>query len=434
MTEAPQPPGLDDSQPAFRKFATASREEMSRIVEALYHVHQLIAAITDLDTLLERITEESKKVAGAEASSLMLYDPGTNELRFHVALGESGDQETLKREIRLTPGQGIAGAAAQSRKSILVDDAQEDPRFFSGADAATQFRTRNLLAVPMLDHDNLIGVLEVVNKLDGGAFTKIDMRVLEMFSGLAASAIVNARLIEKQIHNVQLAAVGQAVTSLSHHTKNIVTGLQSSADLIEMGINTENVEVLRRCWPVFQRSTQRISNFVQDMLAFSKPRKPVREPVDVTALLNDACDTFSELFAQKQINAQMDIARFEHRLFVDYQGIYRMLLNLLINAAEVVPDTGGRIAISVLPAHHEGVEIWVTDNGPGISPEDIERVFDPFYSTKGSKGTGLGLAVSRKIVSEHQGTLQVDNMPEGGARFRIYLPNCQYPKEQTALQ
>ncbi len=414
----------------LHKFASASREEMWRIIEALYHVHQLIAAMTDLDVLLERITEESKKVVDAEASSLMLYDPSTDELFFHVALGESGSQEKLKREIRLKIGQGVAGSTAQTRRSILVDNAQDDPRFFRGADDATQFQTRNLLAVPMVEHNALIGVLEVVNKAGGGSFTKVDMRVLQMFSALAATSIVNARLIDDQIRNAQLAAVGQALTSLSHHTKNIVTGLQSSADLIDLGIATDKIDVLRRCWPVFKRSTHRISNFVQDMLTFAKPRKPVLERIEASALLTEAHETFSELFAQRNLQLELDTARMDHPILVDSQGMYRVLVNLLINAAEVVPESEGHIRVSVLPAAHGGVEIWVCDNGPGVAAADKERIFEPFFSTKGSRGTGLGLAVSRKIVDEHGGVIQVEDNPGGGAKFRIFLPNAECYEEE----
>src|SRR5690606_36513707 len=125
--------------------------ELRRIVDALYRVHGLIAAITDLDTLLERIMEESKEVANAQASSLMLYDEDRDELHFHVALGESGDQQALKREIRLKLGEGTAGTAGATRQSINARDAQQDPRFYRQADAASRFETRAILAVPVVD-------------------------------------------------------------------------------------------------------------------------------------------------------------------------------------------------------------------------------------------------------------------------------------------
>lgn len=421
-----------ETPPPHFAFSAASREEMARIVGALYHVHELISAIPDLDVLLEKITDESKIVAQAEASSLMLYDPATEELFFHVALGESGDQERLKREIRLRLGQGIAGVAAQTRKSVMVNDAQEDPRFCRDVDCAIRFTTRNLLAVPMVDRDRLVGVLEVVNKV-GGAFTQLDLTALEMFSSHAATSITNARLIEDQIRNAQLAAVGQAVAGLSHHAKNIVTGLLSSADLIELGLASGKLDALTRAWPVFRRSTQRISNFVQDMLSYSKPRKPMRARVEPESLLEEVRETFSELFLQKNVQVDMDASHMQTPLFADSPALYRMLLNLVINAAEVAPETGGHISVVLRPLGEDAVEILVSDNGPGIPENDRQRVFDPFFSTKGSKGTGLGLAVSHKVVTEHGGAITVEDAPEGGALFRIVLPNCQYWTEDGLL-
>lgn len=406
----------------FKWLEQADPVAMARVVGALHRVHSLIAAIADLDVLLERISEESRGVADAEAASVMLYDADTDELYFHVALGESGDQETLKREIRLKSGQGIAGAAAASRKSIAVEDAANDPRVFKDADAASGFATRNLLAVPMLDKDNLVGVLEVVNKTGGGAFSEMDLRVLEMFSAVAATSVSNARLIEARVENERMAAIGLAMAGLSHYTKNIVSGLNSSADLIDMGLEKENLDVLRRAWPVLKRSTKRISNFVQDMLSFSKPRIPLRERCTIKSIVEEAHETFAELFVQRDVAVIIDLDDAPDSVNVDPQGIYRCLLNLLSNAADAVPPDGGQIFIYGCAAAGGGVELRVEDNGSGVHAEEREQIFAPFYSTKGSKGTGLGLAVTRKIVEEHGGSITLDAAPTGGACFRILLP------------
>lgn len=154
-----------DKNPTW--LADSSSEELRRIVDVLYRVHHFISAITDLDTLLERIMAESRALAHAEACSLMLYDPDGEELYFRVALGEKGDQQLLKREIRLKLGQGIAGAAAETRQAINVENVQKDERFYGTVDQKTHFETRSILAVPLLDHEKLIGVLEVLNKEDG---------------------------------------------------------------------------------------------------------------------------------------------------------------------------------------------------------------------------------------------------------------------------
>jgi len=418
---------LDDSAIRNMKWLEgASVETMTRVVDTLYRVHALIAAIPDLDELLEKIMDESRKVAQAEASALLLFDAKTEELYFQVALGDSGDQESLKRLVRLKLGQGIAGAAAAERKSINVADAQSDKRFFSDADATSDFHTRNLLAVPMVDHDSLIGVIEVVNKENGDAFSPLDMRVLEMFAALAASAITNARLVKEQIRTARLAAVGQAVTSLSHYTKNIVTGLRSSADLIEMGLNAGNIDILRKSFPVFRRSTNRISHFVQDMLSFSKPRVPSRESCTLKEIVDDAQETFALFFEQRKIALEIALQNEDAPLFVDRQGIYRCLLNLITNAADAVPEANGRLRI-VGTVDDGFVVIESHDNGPGVPEPEYNRIFDPFYSTKGSKGTGLGLAITRKVIEEHGGNVGIEKSPDGGALFRITVPAGEAP-------
>ena len=399
-----------------------SPDELRRIVDVLYRVHRFVALITDLHTLLARIMEESKQVAHAEACSLMLYDAPAQELYFEVALGESGDQEALKREIRLRMGEGIAGVAAETCQSVNVPDVRKDPRFYHSADDTSHFETRSLLAVPLLDRENLIGVIEVVNKVGGDQFTDADRHIMEIFGGLVATSIANARLIEENLQAERLAALGQAVAGLAHHTKNIITGMSGSVDLIDQGLERNNTEFLERSWPIFKRSTKRIANFVEDMLAFSKMRVPHREPTDIHALIEDVSQTFWAMLSRKKVELIVDSSGLAGPANVDPRGLYRCLLNLVLNAAEAMPKTGGSIHISARNVDGPALTIDVADNGPGIPEKDAKRIFDPFFSTKGSQGTGLGLAVCQKIIAEHEGRLTVSRAPEGGALFRIVIP------------
>ncbi|HPJ99923.1 MAG TPA: ATP-binding protein [Candidatus Hydrogenedentes bacterium] len=400
----------------------AAPEELRRIVVALYRAHRLISAITDLDVLLERILDESMQVAQAEACSLLLYDRASEELYFRVALGDSGDLQTLKREIRLKLGQGTAGAAAAMRECINVTDVSQDSRFYEVADQRSNFRTRNLLAVPLIDRDELVGVIEVLNKVGGTHFTTVDLHVMEIFSALTASALANAQLIEDNLRAERLAALGQAVAGMSHHTKNILAGMTSSVDLIDQGLSQGSHEFLHQSWPVFKRCTERIANFVEDMLAYSKPRVPMRRPCDLNGIILDACETFRGLLVVKEVTLDIDTSRLKRQPCLDERAIYRCLLNLLTNAADAVPRAGGTIHVAAYPGTDGQVCLEVIDNGTGIPEAIRESVFDPFFSTKGSDGTGLGLAVTKKIVEEHGGSIELDTAPGGGALFRIRLP------------
>jgi len=401
----------------------ASVEEMSRVVDALYRVHHLVAVITDLDTLLERVLEQSKAVAQAEGSSLMLYDPVQEDLYFRVVVGEQENTQVLMREVRLNLDQGIAGAAATTRETVNVADVEADPRFFRGADEASKFKTRSILAVPLLERDNLVGVLEVVNKVGGGPFSGLDQRVLEMFSGIVAASITNARLIEENIRAERMAGIGEAVAGLSHYTKNIISGMVASAELIEEGLEGSNLEMVARCWPVLNRATKRISIFVEDMLSFSKPRKPFLEPCDVPALIDEVAQNFDALFTRKNVALILETNELQDaRPLLDGAAIFRCVLNLVTNAGDAVPPEGGEIRIVACRREDEELEIRVEDNGDGVPEDMLAKIFEPFYSTKGSRGTGLGLAVTRKIILEHGGTIEVDSCASGGARFRILLP------------
>jgi signal transduction histidine kinase len=167
---------------------------------------------------------------------------------------------------------------------------------------------------------------------------------------------------------------------------------------------------------------RKISDFVQDMLSFSKARTPVREQVALRSLVDEATETFMDLFQQKNVDLRADLDAVTEPLSVDPQAIYRCLINILGNAAHALPSDHGRIDIRATPDPGGGVRIEISDNGPGVPERFRERIFDPFFSTKGSGGTGLGLAVTRKIIEEHGGGVVCLEAPNGGALFRILLP------------
>ncbi len=399
----------------------ASPEEMHHVIETLYRVHGLVAALTDMNVLLERISEESRLLACAEGASVMLYDEEKDELWFRVVLGESGDREILKREVRLKMGQGIAGAAAVDGKTIHVPDVDADPRFFRDADTASSFHTRTILATPMFDRGKLVGVLELVNKIGGGPFSLLDQHVIEMFSALVASTVVSARMIENEIRTERLAAIGHAIAGLTHHIKNILTGLTSSAELIDMALQNNDTESIRKSWPILGRSVKRISNFVQDLLFVAKPAQPALRACHVHQVVTEACEAMGDLFQRKNISLQIHADDDLPPVFADQDALLRCLMNLVGNAMDAVPEGCGRIDITMKRHVEDSVEIMVADNGPGVPRDVRDQIFDIFFSTKGGRGTGLGLACSAKIAREHKGKLLLLD-GEDGACFQLVLP------------
>lgn len=399
----------------------SSIEDLRRIIDAFYRVHRLALEATDYDAVLESILSESLSVANAEASSLLLYDEDRNDLYFSHTGGESSEGTILVEEFRLSLDQGIAGEAATHRKIVNVRDAQNDPRIHREADETTGFVTRSLLAVPMVDRGRLIGVLEVLNKLGSDGFSEADERTVEMFASLVASVVSQARMIQENLQSERLAAIGQTVAGLSHYTKNILMGIQGSVELIEEGKENGDEDTFDTAWGILKRNAGRLSNVVNDMLTYSKEREPVRETCSMDQLIDDVLATAAPVIEQKKVTVERAVNTQGRQIVLDTNGIHRCLLNLVLNGVDAVPNGTGKIRVWV-EIQDRAVVIGVDDNGSGIDADVIHTLFRPFVSTKGSRGTGLGLAVSHKIAVEHGGEIEASNHGEGGARFTVTLP------------
>ena len=161
-----------------------------------------------------------------------------------------------------------------------------------------------------------------------------------------------------------------------------------------------------------------LDRLVDELLQFSRPREPVREPIALDAFVREVAGLFRQDPAAREVELDLQVERATVRL--DRGMMQRVLLNLLLNAAQAM-DGKGRVEVATRALPGGAAQITVTDAGPGIAPELRERVFDPFYTTK-VRGTGLGLPVARQVVGSHGGTLTVEDGPGTGARFVLKLP------------
>ena len=402
----------------------SGKRNPGRIIDALYRVNDFISRVHDLHDLLEAIMAESKAVVGADASACLLFDRETSDLYFEVALGEAGEGV---KEIRLPLGTGLAGECAAQRRTLVVNDVRSDSRHFKEADQRSQYETRNLVATPMVRNDELIGVLEVLNKSEEADFTDEDVQILEFFAGQAAIAIENALLIQSTVRGERLAAMGQAVAGISHYAKNILMGIMGSSSLIDIALQGDDMQVIRQAWPVLQRSNQKLSALIQDMLTYSKERQPEFSAGNLNMVITDAVALCRERAAKLGVELALTLDPDMPVTAFEVSKISDCVLNLIGNGIDATANQpGARVEATTLflPDGPEGalMQATVVDNGPGIAPPLQKKIFDAFYSTKGSRGTGLGLAVSRKIVEEHGGALTLESEVGRGASFALIIP------------
>lgn len=397
-------------------------DTQDRLVDALYRIVRTIQNVEDLQVLLRAIMEESKGLLHCEASSLFLFDPEKNDLYFEVVVGGAEGV----REIRVPIGEGIVGAAAKENRTVIVQDTSADSRHFKKVDSKSGFVTRNLVATPMVRDGKLIGVLEVLNKHDNQHYDELDAKVLEIMAEHAAAAIEKARLIQASIQAQRLAAMGTASASLAHYIKNILTQWKGSASLIDMGLQTQNMDLLSQSWPIMKRATDKISKLVQDMLAVSRERTPERSDVSLNEMIGQIVEDSRARAEKAGVKLETALDASLPIMQLDASRMHDSILNLVGNAIEALEEHSiedGVVRVeSALSEDARSALLTVVDNGPGMPPEIQAKIFEPFFSTKGSRGTGLGLAVVRKTIEEHGGKLALESKVGEGTTFRIRLP------------
>lgn len=406
-------------------------EDITSEIEHLYRVEKFMESISDINRLMEAIMHESALALNSESSSLALYDEKEDELHFFAARGEEEERDFEKSlmSVRMKMGSGVIGWCAQNKEPIVINNAYDNPLFDQSTDKKTGFVTRSILAVPMLHREKLIGVVEAVNKRESDGFTDHDLKILSVLAAQAALVIENARLYEESIRQARLTAIGQGIAGAAHCIKNILHGISGGAYVLEVGIRSEKIDKVERGWDVLKRNTQIMQDLVLDMLTYSREREPELEPSDINKICNDIAGLLNEKAQEGNIDISSDLQSDIGEVTFDPKGIYRCILNLASNALDACDKSEGAVVITTKHVEtDDSLEISVSDNGCGISEEDKENLFKVFFSTKGTKGTGLGLAVTEKIISEHGGEIRVDSEVGTGTTFTIKLPVYQGEK------
>ncbi len=240
--------------------------------------------------------------------------------------------------------------------------------------------------------------------------------------------LTEIKKLEKElVQSERLAAVGQTISGLAHHIKNILLGLKGGSYVMDIGLKNENTAKLKDGWQTIKNNIDRTSDLVQNLLTCSKERKPEFKNCHPNDIVQDVVNLIKN-YAKKHniaIIKQFDPAVGE--VAMDSQTILRSILNLVSNSMDAclnVEDENRALTIHFITRLESGNRICfeVSDNGVGMNDEEKENVFTPFYSTKGGKGTGLGMMVTAKLVEEHKGTIQVESEKGRGTRFIITLP------------
>lgn len=382
-------------------------------------ISQALTGKLDLDRVLAVAVSTVAEIAGAEGSSILLIDPETGGMSFHVAAGPGAQ---AAKTVPLPPGAGICGHVARTSQPLIVNDAQNDPRLYRRVDQTTGLTTRNILCVPLRTSEKLWGVLEVINKNQGADFDDHDLHLTETIGAQIALALANAHLHAEIVRKERMAAVGQTVSGLAHCVKNILNGIRSGSAVIDRCLKEGDFEKAADGWQVVRKNNEMLSNLVLDMLSLARETKFHPFPTDVNDLADQICQLVADRAKDRGTRVRFTAAEGLAEVMTDPTQLYRCLLNLVSNAVEAC-DEAGQVHVRVYRgAGKSRFTISIIDSGAGIAPEHKSKLFAEFFTTKGSRGTGLGLPVTKKLINQMGGTIKFHSVLGQGTRFVIALP------------
>jgi signal transduction histidine kinase len=239
---------------------------------------------------------------------------------------------------------------------------------------------------------------------------------------------------KKLVEAERLAAVGQTVAGLSHAIKNITGGLKGGAFVLEKGIELNDQKYLMQGWEMIKGNVDKITNLSLDLLNYAKDTESDFQACDPNKPAQEVVDLMRPRARELGVDLRSNLSEKLNRCELDSDLIYRCLLNLVTNAIDAcTQETGGtkkrKVVVFTKNRRGWGVEYLVQDNGCGMNAEVKKNIFQRFFSTKGSEGTGIGLMITKKIVDEHRGEITVESAVGKGSSFVIRIPQ-QQPKSQ----
>lgn len=406
----------------------AEQAEMVAQLTTLYQISEEVTRPSlSQDQLLDRILYLTTEVVGADRGCILLFDPDTGKIAPRV-FTDRGQQKG-----QMPVSSSIVDYVLKEKQGVRTSDAQSDQRFDSGQ-SILQAGIREAMCVPLQGRDEILGVMYVDTTMtteelmyrgeEEDHFTDDKLRLMVAIGGQAALSVENHHYQEALVKAERLAAVGQTIAMLSHHIKNILQGIKGGSYLIDKGLQDMNENMLHQGWGIIQKNQDKIFHLVMDMLTYSTEKQPAFETRQLNETIEDVCELARSRAAEIGVEFSSELDKSIPTGMYDPEGIHRAVLNIALNALDAVEGAESpQVIVSTrYDSDQDQLAVIVEDNGPGIPPDILNKIFNIFESTKGSKGTGIGLPVSRKILREHRGEIHVETRAGEGSRFILEWP------------
>jgi signal transduction histidine kinase len=394
--------------------------ELKQVVgelDVLFDIEKRISAATTMMALLDAIVAKAMELTKSDAGSLLLMNEDEGgDLYFKAALGERGDD--VKR-LTLSAGEGIAGWVAHDGQPVIANDVHKHKAYDPRIAKRVNYKPTSVICVPVSLEGEIIGVLEMLNKQKGAEYNQADLKLLTLIAGQAARAITLGKSREEEQRKARLAMIGQMMSSVVHDLRTPMTIISGYAQL--MSEEDDAMERQKSC-NVILKQFDSINAMIQETLSFAKGGLSIlKRRVHLNTFLQEISDYLSKDFTGKQIELKLS-ATYKGAVKMDENKMKRLIYNIARNAAQAMPD-GGKFTIATeVEEVTRFVVFKFSDTGVGIAPEVADKLFGSFVSYGKRDGTGLGLAMVKKIAEEHGGDVSFKSKPGKGTTFIVRIP------------
>jgi len=343
------------------------------------------------------------------------------------------DSRVRQARIPLEEKHSLLIKTVKEKRSFNVEDALTDPEV--NPEILRWFESRAFASVPLIAKDKSIGLIAVDNRLTNRPITSTDIGFLNLLANQAALAIENSRLYSnlqetntqllntqtRLIHSEKLAALGEVVASIAHEIKNPLVSIGGFARRLERNLRDNSAE--KKYMRIVLKEVNRLENILNQTLAYSKEIPLPSRAQQINRIIEDSLSILEGEIKDRNISVSKELDPNLPPLASDPEQIKQIFLNLFLNAIQAMGKNGQLSVKTFLarPRKRDILQIEVTDTGGGIPQEDLENIFNPFFTTK-HDGTGLGLAITHKIITRYGGEIEVVNHPGAGATFVIRFP------------
>lgn len=370
---------------------------------------------------IEELTFAVRDLFQAELSSVLQLLPDGGG---HFLTGSGWKTGVTGQTTIELAGDSAAGHVIRTMAPVAVADLRTDQRFTTSP-LIQEHGVVSSLLVPIYGRGRPLGVLGAHDRRVRD-FSDGDIARLQILANLVAFLLIAMEQdrdhhSQKLLRAEQMMAIGQVAAGVAHEMRNPLTSIKgliqvNARDLNKRGMPVEDLDVI-------EHEIRRMERTLQTFLDFAKPPIPHRRDVDLASIAERVLAVVSGRARKQNVQIEFASPGASIHATVDDDQIQQLLLNLVLNSLDAMPR-GGRIEVDLQPPRDGFVEISVRDNGPGVAPHILPKVFETFVSDK-ETGVGLGLPLSRRIAEEHGGSLNAYNLPASGACFVLRLPTSE---------